>query len=97
MILSPDSPGTAHEFAQSLSLSEIATAVSLQRTYALEIEAAKPGERRDELAKYWRAQAATCAMLARQLRLTPRSRVDKRIGRPRTGAPATVAQSLGAF
>ena len=69
-----------HQMAGAEFLVEMyATAVSLQRTYALEIEAAKPGERRDELAKYWRAQAATCAMLARQLRLTPRSRVDKRI------------------
>lgn len=55
------------------------TAVSLSRTYAQALETAPAGKVHDEIARSYRATAASVAMLARQLRLSPRSRVDKRV------------------
>lgn len=55
-----------------------AEAVSMARSFAAELATLPRGKLRDEAARSLRASLASVAMLSRSLRLTPRSRLDKR-------------------
>lgn len=69
-----------YQMAGALHLVECyCTSLALARMYAAEIERTPPGKIREELSRSWRATAASVNLFARSLRLTPRSRLDKRV------------------